>query len=215
MASKTAIHAWDVKVVGWDMVRPEDLVEHPANYRRHPESQREALRGSLNELGIIAPVIVNQVTGHMLDGHARVKEYVRAGVPEVPRILVEVPPEKESIALLSLDPIAAMAEADKEAMDALLRDVATTEEGLQAMFVEMAVDNDLSLPLWDNSEEVDDRGNRNATGKGQMVVSVGRLSAVLDYDLVQRAMAGIRARWGDNQAEALQSLCEALADSDI
>jgi hypothetical protein len=206
---------WNVHVVGFDLVAPDQLLAHPHNFRRHPAKQREALRGSLNELGVIAPVIQNVLTGHLLDGHARVEEYLSAGIEEVPRILVEVPPEKESIALLSLDPIAAMAEADKEAMDALLRDVATTEEGLQAMFVEMAVDNDLSLPLWNNSEEVDDRGNRNATGKGQMVVSVGRLSAVLDYDLVQRAMAGIRARWGDDQAEALQSLCEALADSDI
>jgi signal transduction histidine kinase len=100
VASKTAKQVWDVKVVGWDMVPPEDLLANPANFRRHPAKQREALRGSLNELGIIAPVIQNVTTGHLLDGHARVEEYLTAGVPEVPRILVEVPAEKEALALL-------------------------------------------------------------------------------------------------------------------
>ncbi len=156
MASKTAKQVWDVKVVGWDMVPPEDLLANPANFRRHPAKQREALRGSLNELGIIAPVIQNVTTGHLLDGHARVEEYLSAGVAEIPRILVEVPADKEGLALLSLDPIAAMAEADKDALDALLRDVATTEEGLQAMLADLATDAglippDVDFPEYDES----------------------------------------------------------------
>jgi len=68
-------HDWQNKVVGWDTVPPEQLLAHPGNFRRHPAPQRDALRGSLDELDIIAPVLVNRLTGHLLDGHARVEEY--------------------------------------------------------------------------------------------------------------------------------------------
>jgi DNA modification methylase len=136
---------WSSKIVGWDDVAPESLLAHPSNFRRHPAAQREALRGSLNELDIIAPVIVNRLTGHVLDGHARVEEYLSAGVALVPVAYVEVAPEKEALALLSLDPIAAMAEADKEALDSLLREVSTGEAGLQKMLAELAKDAGLYL----------------------------------------------------------------------
>jgi hypothetical protein len=56
--------------VGWDLVSPESLVAHPGNFRRHPAAHREALRGSLNELDIIAPCLVDKVSGHLLDGRA-------------------------------------------------------------------------------------------------------------------------------------------------
>lgn len=128
----------DNHVIGYAMVAPDQLLAHPHNFRRHPGAQRDALRGSLRELGWIAPVLVNKTTGHMLDGHARVEEALSAGVLEVPVAYVEVPEDKESLAMLSLDPIAAMAETDKEQLDELLRDVSTGESGLQAMLAELA-----------------------------------------------------------------------------
>jgi len=131
-------HDWQNKVVGWDTVPPEQLLAHPGNFRRHPAPQRDALRGSLDELDIIAPVLVNRLTGHLLDGHARVEEYLGAGIEKVPVAYVEVPPEKEALALLSLDPIAAMAVADTEALDALLHEASTADEGLQRMLDDLA-----------------------------------------------------------------------------
>lgn len=146
------MNAWENRIVGWDVVEPDQLLANPKNFRRHPNAQREALRGSLNELGIIAPVIVNRLTGFVLDGHARVEEYITAGVKEVPVGYVEIPPEKEALALLSLDPIAAMAEADTEALDSLLREVSTSEAGLQAMLAGLAEDAGLVPPNVDFPE---------------------------------------------------------------
>lgn len=136
---------WANMVVGYDVVAPEELLANPANFRRHPARQREALRGSLNELGVIAPVLVNRLTGHLLDGHARVEEYLSAGLTGVPVAYVEVPAEKEGLALLSLDPIAAMAEHDRQALEALLSEVATSEESLQDLFADLARDIGLLL----------------------------------------------------------------------
>ena len=101
--------AWQSRIVGWDEVPPDQLLANPANYRRHPARQRDALRGSLDELGVVAPVIVNRTTGFVLDGHARVEEYLSAGIATVPVAYVELSEEQEKLALLMLDPISAMA----------------------------------------------------------------------------------------------------------
>jgi DNA modification methylase len=144
---------WVNKIVGYDEVDPASLLAHPSNFRRHPAKQREALRGSLNELDIIAPVLVNRLTGHVLDGHARIEEYLTAGIALVPVAYVEVPPEKEALALLSLDPIAAMAEADKDALDSLLREASTGETGLQQMMTDLAASTGLFFDAEPKAED--------------------------------------------------------------
>jgi len=137
-ATAEAPPRWQNRVVGWGTVDPTQLLAHPRNWRRHPAKQREALRGSLNELSIITPVIVNRTTGHLLDGHARVEEYISAGLTQVPVAYVELAPELEALALLALDPIAAMAEADKAILEELIADAATGEEALQKMLADLA-----------------------------------------------------------------------------
>ena len=135
---------WENRVIGYDSVDPESLLANPKNYRRHGGEQRDALRGSLDELDIIAPIIVNSVTGNVIDGHARAEEYIAAGIKEVPVAYIELDAEKEALALLSLDPIAAMAETDVDKLDALLAGTFTSNEGLQRMLGRLADDNGLN-----------------------------------------------------------------------
>jgi len=45
-------------VVGYDVLAPDQLLANPQNFRHHPAKHREALRGSLNELAVIAPVLL-------------------------------------------------------------------------------------------------------------------------------------------------------------
>jgi hypothetical protein len=128
---------WENRIVGWDTVDPGQLLANPKNFRRHPANQREALRGSLNDLGWIAPVIVNRSTGHLIDGHARVEEALTKG-GKIPVAYVELSASEEAEALAVLDPISAMATVDKEALDSLLREITTGEESLQKMLAELA-----------------------------------------------------------------------------
>ncbi len=69
--------SWKNRIVASGTADPEQLLANPFNYRRRPGMQREALRDSLDELGVIKPVIVNEVTGHLVDGHARIEEYLK------------------------------------------------------------------------------------------------------------------------------------------
>lgn len=121
---------WQSRIVGHDNVPPDQLLAHPKNVRRHPARQRDALRGSLDELGVIAPVIVSQRTGMLVDGHARVEEYLSAGVPEVPVVYVDLSEEEEALALAVFDPVGEMAVPDGRALRELLDEVDTDNAGL-------------------------------------------------------------------------------------
>lgn len=123
---------WRSRIVGTGEEAPDQLLANPKNYRRHPGQQRDALRGSLDALGIIDTVIVNRVTGHIVDGHARVEEYLSAGIAAVPVTYVELTPEEEALALLALDPISALAVNDARALNDLLAEVGPQDDaGLQ------------------------------------------------------------------------------------
>jgi ParB-like chromosome segregation protein Spo0J len=114
-----------------------ELTAHPENFRRHPSVQVEALIGSLNDLGWIAPLIVNRTTGHLVDGHLRAKLACAHAGP-VPVAYVELSEEEEREALLALDPIAAMAEVDRERLGELLAQVASEEQGIKALLERLA-----------------------------------------------------------------------------
>jgi ParB-like chromosome segregation protein Spo0J len=128
----------DVRIVGYRLVPPDQLLAHPHNPRRHPASQRETLRASLRAVGWIAPLLQNVQTGHLLDGHARVEEALSAGMAAVPVLDIDVEPAKEGLVLATFDPIAALAVLDRDALDSLMADVQTNEQALQDLMSDLA-----------------------------------------------------------------------------
>lgn len=124
----------------------DQFLAHELNARRHPGQQREALRSSLNAVGWIAPVIVSKRTGKLLDGHARIEEALtkdEAGL--VPFVSVDVDEAEEALILGTFDPITNQATYDREALDGLLRQIETSESGLQQLLADLAAKNDLYL----------------------------------------------------------------------
>ena len=123
---------------------------NPRNWRKHPDSQREAVAASLRELGWIAPVIENKRTGHLIDGHERVWQALQNGDEDVPYVLVDLSERKEHLALTIFDPIGALADTDREVLSGLIDDVKTGEAALQGLIEDMAEANDLlDVPNFD------------------------------------------------------------------
>jgi ParB-like chromosome segregation protein Spo0J len=116
------------------------------NPKIHPKTQQDALAGSLNELGWIAPVIVNRVTAHVLDGHARIGLAISRGEPSVPIAYVELSPEQENLAVAIYDPIGHMAATDRDQLSALLDEVSTGDAAVQAMLDALARDQGITPP---------------------------------------------------------------------
>ena len=131
---------------GIHMIPPDQLLANPANARRHPASQRDAVRASLAALGWISPVIVNTTTAHLIDGHARVEEALSADVPAVPVVYVTLTPEQEALALAAFDPITGMATYDQEALAYLLGEIQTEDAALVAVLGDLAAAHDLTYP---------------------------------------------------------------------
>jgi hypothetical protein len=134
---------WRSRIVGHDDVAPDQLLAHPENFRRHPNAQRDALRGSLNSLGWVKGVLVNRRTGHVIDGHARVEEALSAGAATVPVDYVDLSPDEERLALAVLDPITEMATRDQEALDALLAQIAVEDDDLREFIASLGTEEPL------------------------------------------------------------------------
>ena len=130
---------WQSKIVGHGKVAASQLLANPFNHRRHPEKQRQVVAASIEELGFIKSVIVNQLTGHIVDGHERVMQALGVGDETLVDIeYVELSPEDEKKALLILDASSELAEIDSQSLQSLLVDVQTSNSELQNWFSELA-----------------------------------------------------------------------------
>jgi hypothetical protein len=131
---------WQDRIIGFSRVPASDFLANPSNPRRHPIRQREALRGSLDTLGWVAPVLVNKRTNFLLDGHARIEEALSKDENAlIPVIEVDLEEHEEKLFLASFDYITYMGEYDRDSLDSLLQDVQTDDVRLQAMLNELAV----------------------------------------------------------------------------
>jgi DNA modification methylase len=121
-----------------EWVEAESLDDNPRNWRRHPEKQMAALRDVIAEVGWAGALLYNEATGRLLDGHARKK---LGG--KVPVLIGSWTEEQERTILTTLDPLAAMAEADGQVLDSLLREVDSDSENIQAMLADLAKEHGL------------------------------------------------------------------------
>jgi ParB-like chromosome segregation protein Spo0J len=126
------------RIIGHGTADPADLLANPRNFRVHPHTQRTALAAAVNDIGWIAPVIVNQATGAVVDGHLRVAIALEAGEASIPVDYVELTDEEEGQALATLDPITAMATPNAHLFGQLLEHANTGEADLMAYLSDFA-----------------------------------------------------------------------------
>jgi hypothetical protein len=125
-------------------VRAKDLLPNPKNWRRHPKTQADALRGLLAEVGYADALLARELPDGklmLIDGHLRAETTPDALVPV---LVLDVTEEEADKILLTLDPLAAMAESDSERIKALLATVQTESDAVQELFKRTAGDR-----LWE------------------------------------------------------------------
>jgi DNA modification methylase len=115
-------------------VRARDLVSNPKNWRVHPIAQGRALRALLTEIGYADALIARELPDgqlQLIDGHLRAETTPDV---EVPVLVLDVSEEEADKLLLTLDPLAAMAETDAGRIKALLETVRSDDEAVQELF---------------------------------------------------------------------------------
>lgn len=126
---------------------PAELAENPKNWRRHPQTQLSALTDVIGEVGWAGACLYNERTSRLIDGHARRKVALDQGTTLIPVLVGDWSEADEAKILATLDPLAAMAEADASALDALLRDVQTSSAAVNEMLEGLAKANPQALPV--------------------------------------------------------------------
>ena len=122
-----------MKKLRLEWIEAGSLADNPANWRRHPEPQLNALKGMIAdpEVGWAGALLFNERTGRLIDGHAR-KSIADPKEP-LPVLVGNWSEEAEKKILLTLDPLAAMATPDPEALAALLDEVNLDSDALKTI----------------------------------------------------------------------------------
>lgn len=82
---------------------PATLAPHPKNWAVHPESQSRAIEASLRKYGWLYPVIYNERTGRLIDGHDRRERALQMALPYIPVHPVDVDEATEREMLLVIN----------------------------------------------------------------------------------------------------------------
>jgi DNA modification methylase len=118
-------------------VPARDLLPNPKNWRTHPVAQQDALKGLLAELGYCDALIARELPDggiQLIDGHLRSETTPDMAVPV---LILDVTEAEADKLLATLDPLASLAEANREALTALLATVDTDSAAVQAMLANL------------------------------------------------------------------------------
>ena len=120
-------------------VPASELRANPKNWRTHPPAQEAAMRGILEDIGFADAMIARETPDglELIDGHLR--QEVMGDQP-VPVLIVDVTEEEADKMLLTLDPLAMMAEADNKALRALMEDLTIPSSSVREMLAELIED---------------------------------------------------------------------------
>jgi hypothetical protein len=137
---------WQNRIVGTKNMAPSELEQNPANWRRHTKAQRAALSGIIGEVGVVQHVVYNQRTKRLIDGHLRVEMAVHDGEESIPVTIVDLDEAEERLVLATLDPIGAMADADRGLFLELRDTISVENEALAKLLDSIGAEPKLAPP---------------------------------------------------------------------
>lgn len=178
---------WKNRIVRSGEVDPKTLVPNPDNWRKHPKYQEQTMAGILDDIGWIQDVIVNEHTGHLIDGHLRVEIALKNKEPLVPVKYVDLTEEEERKALVTFDPIAAMIETDKELLEQLIEQCETENDDVKGLLQDIAEKEGLDVNTFFDIPEIVNDVESVTTKDGQydktkLPIQVGALLVFVSKD---------------------------------
>ncbi len=99
-----------------------ELQIDPFNPRRISDPELDALTRSIQEFGLVAPIVARKVDRTIIGGHQRLVAARRLGLATVPVVLVDVTPEQAKLLNLALNRISG--DWDRELLARLLAELA-------------------------------------------------------------------------------------------
>jgi ParB-like chromosome segregation protein Spo0J len=115
-----------------------ELRPNPRNWRTHPPAQRDALQGVLAEIGYADALLARELADgslELIDGHLRAETTPQCVVPV---LVVDLSEEEADKLLLTLDPLARLAETDAARLAELLSHVEFKSRGVEQLLDQLA-----------------------------------------------------------------------------
>lgn len=128
------------RIIEFKRVPAGELVPNSKNWRTHPKSQQDALRGILAEVGYVDAILARLLPDgrlQIVDGHLRAETTPDM---EVPVLICDLNDAEADLVLATFDPLSAMAESSAQMLEALMADVQTDNPALKAMLDDLAKD---------------------------------------------------------------------------
>jgi hypothetical protein len=141
------------RIVGHVTVPARELVPHPLNFRRHPKAQRAALAASYAEVGFARSLLgYRREDGRiqLIDGHLRAEFDPDR---EVTVELLDVNEDEARKLLLTIDPLAALAETDAEIASQLAAATRAESEVLEALWQSLSEASQTCTEPWETEEK--------------------------------------------------------------
>lgn len=90
------------------VMRLADIV--PAEYNprvklTEADFEYKALKASIDEFGLVVPLVVNERTGTLVSGHQRLNVMLKKGVEETEVVVVDMEPEKEKALCIAMNKV--------------------------------------------------------------------------------------------------------------
>ena len=153
--------SWESRIVKHTKERPSDLTGHPLNFREHPEHQRQAVADSIQEVGFIRSITVNETTGYVIDGHERLwqalEQEERNPGFKVDVEWVQLSEHDEKLALSILDATCNLAKINGDRLEDILHEIQTGSQALATMLGDM---RDKAAKEEPSDEETQEEGEK-------------------------------------------------------
>lgn len=130
------------RIQGLVRVKASELKGAPWNWRTHSDGQRQALGGSITELGIVDALNARRLPDGSLeifDGHAR-RDWFDQVTPDtlIPVLISDLNEAEAKKANALLDPISAMADTDGAALAKLLQEVTSENADVTKLLADLS-----------------------------------------------------------------------------
>jgi hypothetical protein len=126
-------------ITRFDVVDPGTLAKalDPENPKQHPAEQEASVRAMLRRNGWVKPLVFNERTGKLADGHLRLKIALADKLAVIPVVYGEWDPDQQREILAFLDATAFQSIMDQERFQALRSQLTVGSEPLRALLTTM------------------------------------------------------------------------------
>ncbi|HTU19015.1 MAG TPA: DNA modification methylase [Gemmataceae bacterium] len=131
-----------------------ELLLDPANARRHPEANIEALKGCLRAYGQRKPIVVNRRTGIIEAGNGTLQAALELGWTHLAVVYVDDDPMTATGFSIADNRTAELAEWDRAALEKLLAEIKTNDPLLDRMLANLSASLGQVIPGQTDPDDV-------------------------------------------------------------